>query len=186
MVAVSAHAYNDNHRNLPTPRMQKQLPGQPAPDLSWRVDLLPFAGNGALYNQFDKAQGFDQGKNKDLQTRMPSIYLLHGESGFKDTKFQYFTGPKTLFPDEKYKRTLGQITDGTVNTILFAQSSTSVVWSKHADMTIQGGAAVASRQVRGRHVRRQRAHDRPQECVGRDVAFVDRSDGWPSTPAGLG
>jgi hypothetical protein len=69
---------------------------------------------------------------------MPMPYSHPADDG-KDntqTKFQYFTGPGTLFPSPLQKVALIDIKDGSSNTFLFAEAATPVPWSKPADMVV--------------------------------------------------
>ncbi len=42
--------------------------------LSWRVLLLPFLGEGALFDQFKKDEPWDSPNNKPLADQMPDVY----------------------------------------------------------------------------------------------------------------
>jgi RNA polymerase sigma factor (sigma-70 family) len=46
--------------------------------LSWRVELLPFLGEQALYNQFNRDEPWDSPHNKKLLSKMPVIYAPPG------------------------------------------------------------------------------------------------------------
>src|SRR5206468_7490832 len=62
-----------------------------------------------------------------VQTCALPIYELG--SGGATTHFQVFTGPDTLFPGVK-GRPVANATDGAANTILVAQATRAVPWSK--------------------------------------------------------
>jgi hypothetical protein len=140
-IGLACHSFEFNHKHLPSPRMQPQAPGNPAPDLSWRVSILPHIQHGHVFDQFDKTQGWNQGRNNALLSPMPRTYRA-GEDPLNTTttKFQYFTGPDTIFPDPLTKKTLLQITDGSTSTLLACEAKTPVTWSKVEDMTLAPGA----------------------------------------------
>src|SRR5690606_26458423 len=46
-IAVAVHNYHDTHNSLPVPKDGK------GKGLSWRVHLLPFLDEAALYNEFN-------------------------------------------------------------------------------------------------------------------------------------
>lgn len=46
--------------------------------LSWRVELLPYLGEQALYNQFKRDEPWDSPHNKKLLGKMPAIYAPPG------------------------------------------------------------------------------------------------------------
>jgi hypothetical protein len=132
-IALSCHSYNDANRSLPSPRMQTA-------DLSWRVEILPYIDQGMMFNQIDGNAAWDAPVNAPFRNQMPMTFGFPGEGpqGMErsNTKFQYFTGPDTMFPDPKTKITLMEIKDGTSNTFLFAEAAAPVPWMKPADMAL--------------------------------------------------
>ncbi len=139
-IALAEHNHFDNFKTLPPPKMLKPQ-NQPV-ELSWRVAILPFIEQAPLFTRFDKTSAWDSPANRTLMNPMPKVYedisRDSGNPGAADTRFQYFTGPGTLWPDANTtRRTLMEITDGTSNTFLFAEAATSVPWTKPADMVIQ-------------------------------------------------
>ena len=141
-IALGCHSHNDRWKSLPSPRMQPQPPQNQSPELSWRVSILPFVGQDPLFNQFNKGQAWNGPENQRHVNRMPMIYNNPSEAGgpnSSQTKFQYFTGPNTLFPDPLRKVNLIEIMDGTSNTFLFAEAATPVTWSQPVDMVVGNG-----------------------------------------------
>ena len=112
---------------------------QGKPLLSWRVHLLPFVGENALYHEFHLDEPWDSPHNIKLLARMPAVYhgpnrKLNAESktifllpvgkgaAFKD-------GPEgPLFPKD--------FPDGTSNTIFIveADDAHAVPWTKPEDL----------------------------------------------------
>ncbi|MBI3821964.1 MAG: DUF1559 domain-containing protein [Planctomycetes bacterium] len=141
-IAMACHTYHGSKGALPSPRMQPQPPENISPELSWRVSILPQLRQQSLYNDFDKNQAWNGPKNQPLVARIPIIYT-HPAGGKPDrthTRYQYFTGPNTLFPDPLTRVKLTDITDGQGNTFLVAEAATEQPWSKPADMAVGGGA----------------------------------------------
>lgn len=131
-IALACENYNMTFQKLPSPRSEKA-------DLSWRVDILPFVEQNVLFMQINQETAWDKGPNAAFKNEMPNIYDIPGGTPSKsETKFQYFTGPNTLFPDAKATRRVGpaDIPAGTSNTFLFAEAATPVPWMKPADMAI--------------------------------------------------
>jgi len=132
-----------NMGRLPTPKMLREPQMVQSVELSWRVAILPYVEQPALFNRFDRQSAWDSPANQPLMNPMPVTYedLLRDE-GKKgtNTRFQYFTGPGTMWPTLTTKmRFPAGIPDGTSNTFLFAESANPVPWSKPADMAVQPG-----------------------------------------------
>src|SRR5439155_18993929 len=76
----------------------------------------------------------DSAHNKKLIPKMPEVY---GPKGDK-TIYQVFAGKGSIF-DGKEGVQLTDITDGTSNTILFAEAAQAVPWTKPADLSYKPG-----------------------------------------------
>jgi hypothetical protein len=103
--------------------------------LSWRVELLPFLGEEALYRRFKLDEPWDSLHNKKLLKEMPPVFtsLYSWDPG--KTRYQGFTGKGTLFDGKEGVRK-ADVTDGLADTILLVQASSSraVHWTKPADL----------------------------------------------------
>ena len=147
-IALAAHAHHDQFKALPTPKALDPQTGQEV-NLSWRVSILPFIEQDALFRQFDKSKAWDSPQNSGLSNMTILTYtdpmLPPGPKAV--TPYQYFTGPETLWPDNS-KRKMQDITDGTSNTFLFGQSANQVPWAQPVDMAIQQGKALPLPQDR--------------------------------------
>jgi prepilin-type processing-associated H-X9-DG protein len=137
-IALAMHNYHDAYRTFP-PAYSKGTDGKPL--LSWRVHILPYLEQKALYAEFHKDEPWDSAHNKTLIARMPSVY--HCPSGSptpaKEGKTTYLTprGPSTIFPGA-HATEIRDITDGTSNTILVVDASdaAAVTWTKPDDWDI--------------------------------------------------
>jgi len=131
-----------NRGELPTPKMLMEPQKTQSVDLSWRVSILPYVEQPALYNRFDKTLPWDNARNQSLMSPMPVVYEdLVRDDGKKGTitHFQYFTGQGTLWPSNEKKRFPASFPDGTSNTFLFAEAANPVPWSKPADIAVVAG-----------------------------------------------
>src|SRR5262249_18311678 len=77
-IGLAMPNYHDAFRNLPPAGIDSVRDRDGKPILSWRVAILPFIEQEALYRQFDLTLPWDHPHNKKLIGRMPSIYLLPG------------------------------------------------------------------------------------------------------------
>jgi hypothetical protein len=104
--------------------------------LSWRVHLLPFVEETALYKQFNLDEPWDSINNLKLLEKMPKVFssprVFVKKNGY--TVYQGFAGPGSAFEPNKQLRFPASFTDGTSNTIMVVESSTAVPWTKPADL----------------------------------------------------
>ena len=104
------------------------------PLLSWRVAILPYIEEGALYKEFKLNEPWDSVHNKKLLEKMPKIFASvekPGKAGF--THLQMIVGPGGMPLGARFP---ASITDGTSNTIAVAESAESVEWTKPEDITL--------------------------------------------------
>jgi prepilin-type processing-associated H-X9-DG protein len=115
------------------------------PLLSWRVAILPYVGEGALYQKFHLDEPWDSPHNQTLVAQMPAIYACPSEPGSNppakgQTIYQVLVGPKTIF-DGVEGTLISRVTDGTSNTFLVCESATPVPWTKPADLVVPPNSA---------------------------------------------
>jgi hypothetical protein len=107
------------------------------PLLSWRVTILPYIEQDALYRQFHLDEPWDSEHNKKLLAAMPQIYH-HPASTAAPGMTNYVTvrGKDTAFPGKGGVK-IAEITDGTSNTIMAVEVSdaNAVPWTKPDDFT---------------------------------------------------
>jgi hypothetical protein len=147
-IALSFHNFASTYADRLPPAAICDKAGKPL--LSWRVLLLPYIEEDALYREFKLDEAWDGPHNKPLLAKMPKIYMLPGVDA-KDylTHYQVFVGPGTLFHEKPVLRdfpmfkgqkslaskyTIANIPDGTSNTILVAEAAQGVPWSKPDDI----------------------------------------------------
>jgi Protein of unknown function (DUF1559) len=106
------------------------------PLLSWRVKILPYIEEMALYEQFKLDEPWDSEHNRALIARMPRVYQnpnLALESG--KTNYLGVVGESCIFDGTDKGTSLRQVTDGTSNTIVLVEASPdqAVEWTKPDD-----------------------------------------------------
>jgi hypothetical protein len=138
------HNYESTMGSLPADSRDNQRakePGAPAgkPLLSWRVHLLPYLGEDALYRQFKLDEPWDSLNNKPLIAKMPAIYgtpEANKRAGEGKTFYRGFTQRGSVFerfPEPNQKVTIAGIVDGTSNTIMVVEAGDGVEWTKPDD-----------------------------------------------------
>lgn len=104
--------------------------------LSWRVAILPFLGEGELYQQFKLDEPWDSPHNKKLLTKIPKVYAdPTGKARDKSaTYYQVFVGPHAAFEKHEFMRFPASFPDGLSNTLLIVEAANPVPWTKPEDL----------------------------------------------------
>jgi hypothetical protein len=130
-IALAMHNYADTNNHLP-PQAVYDKDGKPL--LSWRVLILPYVEQDALYRAFHLDEPWDSEHNKKLLAQMPPLYALpNSPKGTTDTVLQGFYGKGAFFEGKK-GRTFAEITDGLSNTLMIVEAAKGVPWSKPEDL----------------------------------------------------
>ncbi len=110
------------------------------PLLSWRVHILPYIGETALYNKFHLDEPWNSVNNLPLLAEMPDVFRSIGDAANSTTtRMETFTGPDAPFLFRSSGNQSGPavtlITDGTSNTIAIAEvgADKAVAWTKPDD-----------------------------------------------------
>jgi type II secretory pathway pseudopilin PulG len=108
------------------------------PLLSWRVHILPFLEQQALYQQFHLDEPWDSEHNKTLIPMMPEIYIDPSSSippAAGQTHYLGASGPNRLFTGAAEGRRIASVTDGTSNTVAVVQvgDEQAVPWTAPGD-----------------------------------------------------
>jgi uncharacterized protein (TIGR03067 family) len=135
LIGLAMHNYHDANRSFP-PAAICGKDGKPL--LSWRVALLPYLEQGALYKQFKLNEPWDSPHNKALLDKMPKVYAPVNDSEGVSTFYRVFTGPGTVFEGPRGVR-LAAIRDGSSNTILVVEAGQSVPWTKPDELPYEAG-----------------------------------------------
>lgn len=131
---------------------------------SWRVLILPFLEQGKLYDQYDFNEPWDGPNNSKLAAEIPRVFqctsnYARGQSLM--TSYVAIVGPESAWPGEK-TTTLGDIKDGTSNTILVVEVADSGIhWMEprdfhvlqmNASINATAGQGISSKHAGGAHV----------------------------------
>ncbi|MBX9623685.1 MAG: DUF1559 domain-containing protein [Gemmataceae bacterium] len=114
------------------PADSKDKAGKPL--LSWRVAILPYLEQEALYKQFKLDEPWDSEHNKGLAEKMPKVFApVRVKAKPGHTFYQVFTGPGAPFGPKPARFPQG-FQDGTSNTGMIFEAGEPVVWTKPADL----------------------------------------------------
>jgi prepilin-type processing-associated H-X9-DG protein len=131
-LALAMHNYADANGNFP-PRATFDAEGKPL--LSWRVQLLPYLDQQALYQQFHLDEPWDSDHNKQFIEQVPDVFRNPSSPtppGMAD--YLVPTGKGSIF-EGKEGTPFSKITDGTSNTLLILETipGSAVIWTKPDD-----------------------------------------------------
>jgi hypothetical protein len=136
-IGLALHNFQDSHKALPAGYSADEE-GQPL--LSWRVYLLPYFDQQALYNQFHLDEPWDSPHNKRLIAQMPDVYRSpHSQAEQGHTTYLGVGGADGVFVRPEDGNYLGvsfrQITDGTSLTVMTVEASDdrAIVWTRPGD-----------------------------------------------------
>ncbi len=138
-LGVAFHQYHNTHHRLPASaaeRMNSEKQGKKVEPHSWRVAILPFIDQDALYQQYRFDEPWDSEHNSKLLDKMPEIYRKPGAA--KDstsTSYVGIVGEGTMIGATVGSR-FREFTDGLSNTMLVAGADTEIPWTKPQDFLL--------------------------------------------------
>jgi Protein of unknown function (DUF1559) len=143
-IGIALHNYESAYGKLPTNVYNAK--GEAI--LSWRVQLLPYLEENALYLQFKMDEPWDGPTNKKFAEQTPKVFEVPGREAPKGkTFYQAFVSPdpRKVPPKPPFGRawfvegdknalSLARIPDGTANTIAVVEARDAAIWSKPDDL----------------------------------------------------
>lgn len=110
-------------------------------DLSWRVHILPYIEQDAVYRQFDLKSPWNQGRNASLgDTTIKAYQSPLDDPPTAQTHYRVFTGDGSVFDTRLWNQQFPMyVTDGTANTILAIETADTVPWPAPKEVLLQAG-----------------------------------------------
>ncbi len=102
---------------------------------SWRVLILPWLGQQAIYDQYCFEEPWDGPNNRKLHDLVVSSYLCPSHTGSEPkTSYAAIVGPETAWPGARPLR-LEEVVDGQAQTILLVEVAEAPVhWMEPSDL----------------------------------------------------
>ena len=136
-IGLDMQTYADIHKSFP-PAYVADENGRPMH--SWRVLILPYMEQKALYDRYDFSEPWDGPNNSQLASLMPAPYQCPSNpaSGPASTTTSYaaITGPGTMF-DADIPSGFATIRDGTSNTLMVVEATNAGIhWMEPRDLDV--------------------------------------------------
>jgi hypothetical protein len=136
-ILVALHNYHDTYGMFP-PAYIADATGKPMH--SWRMLILPYLNGQDLYQQYRFHEPWNSDHNVQIAGQLkPNWFRCPSCPSGVDpriTNYVVITGTGTAFPGATSAK-LDDFADGTDNTILFAETSTSnILWTEPADLVV--------------------------------------------------
>lgn len=132
-IGLAIYNYEQVNRHFPQPASYGP-DGKPL--LSWRVHILPYIEQDALFKQFHLDESWDSPHNRTLIDQMPTVYRLPISKAERGrTNYLLPVGGGAAFSADK-PTVLKDIKDGTSNTIMVVEvdDEHAVTWTKPDDL----------------------------------------------------
>jgi hypothetical protein len=132
-IGLALHNYHDVNLRLP-PAAICDKDGKPL--LSWRVAILPYIEQEALYKRFKLDEPWDSEHNKKLAEVRIKAYEVPGLQGLPPgmTHYRALVGGGATFELTEGVK-FAQVKDGLSNTIMVVEAKDGVPWTKPDDLT---------------------------------------------------
>jgi prepilin-type processing-associated H-X9-DG protein len=133
-ILIAFHNYHDVNNMLP-PAFTVDANGKRLH--SWRVLILPYIEQNALYKSIRLNEPWDSEYNKQFHDKMPEIYQCpenNSKQKNRDTIYCVVVGKDVTFKENGKGLSFEQITDGTSNTGIIFERKEPVCWMKPEDI----------------------------------------------------
>ena len=107
---------------------------------SWRIEILPFIEQNALYARYDFKEAWNGPNNSKLESLMPNSFTCPYRDHGTKTPYKLVNGPGTAFEVGK-NLNFSDVMDGSFNTIgLIEDHANPANWMEPGDFTAQDAA----------------------------------------------
>ena len=138
-IALALLSYESAHHHFP-PADSAEKEGQPG--MSWRVAILPYLDQPAIFQLYDRHQRWNSPKNRDIADwRIREYRCPSDPMGLqsRETSYVMLVGPGTVAGLDERDRNIAYISAhaGTTSTILAVEAPNSgIPWAEPRDLTV--------------------------------------------------
>jgi beta-lactamase regulating signal transducer with metallopeptidase domain len=138
-IGLALHNYHDTHGHFPPAVIVDEASGEVH---SWRVEILPYIEQAALYNSYRMNEPWDSEHNKQILAQMPPVYAPVAQRTdaapmANHTGILAIVGEGSGFAAEGEGLQIRDFIDGTSNTLLTVDSPGELVpWTKPDDLEV--------------------------------------------------
>ncbi len=145
-IGLAVYNYDFTYENFPVGEKDGIKFADGKPLLSWRVHILPFIEQQALYDRFKLDEPWDSEHNIKLLDEMPFVYANPAHKGLKNkTVYRAPAGDNSILGGNSVIG-LKDILDGTANTamVLDVAPEMAIEWTKPDSLAIDADNVVSS------------------------------------------
>ncbi|MCH9654216.1 MAG: DUF1559 domain-containing protein [Planctomycetes bacterium] len=134
-IMLALHNYYDIHKHFPLAVVMG--PDGKTPH-SWRVAILPYLEQQALYDQYHMNEPWDSEHNmKIARTVVPIFHNPNDDGAVTNSSYFVLVGDDTAFGN-KAGLEFKKVIDGTSNTIAVVEAKRDIPWTKPEDIPFDG------------------------------------------------
>lgn len=133
VIGTAMQRYHDAHGTYP-PAYVVGEDGKPAH--SWRVLLLPYLGEDALYEKYDQSQPWNSEHNLKLAEQMPQVYACPDDTGNqqqRDTSYMVIVSDLGVFQGAK-SASIEDLDSPSTTLLVVEVASTGICWLEPVDL----------------------------------------------------
>ena len=154
-IMLAMHNWADVHGGRFPPPVVYGKDGKGKVPHSWRVEILPYLGQQALYDAYNFDESWDSESNKKVLAQIPPFFR-HPRDDEKSTNAAYYVltteallaeNPEKQLPTAFSKRDgvrFVDILDGTSNTLAVVEAKRDIPWTRPDDILFDPAKEVPS------------------------------------------
>ena len=137
-LGLAMHNYHSVHKKFPAAVMTAE---DGKTKYSWRVALLPYLEQKALYDAYNFTERWDSEANLKVLKQMPETFKHPSENAGTTTSSYYaLVGEGTGLGDGETAVKIRDMRDGTSNTVLLFDARRAIPWTKPEDIKYSADA----------------------------------------------